>query len=313
MIVPREPARAGDIARHYDDLDPWYRGVWGEHLHHGLFETGREGHEDAVLRAIERVAEEAGIGRGDRVCDVGCGYGATARWLAARRGAEVVGLTLSPRQHEVAVERTPPGGPEFLLRDWLRNGFAPSSFDAVVAIESLEHMEDKERFFTEAARVLRPGGRLVVSAWLAAESPRPWEVRFLLEPICREGRLPSLGSLSEYRLLLESAGLELVREEDWSRAARRTWTLVALGLARSFARDPRTVRLLFDRGFPERVFLRTVLRLAIAFRTGAFRLGMLSGRKPTSSGRASSPGAPDGGGASRAGPPGHSSDTPPGP
>ena len=76
--------------------------------------------------------------------------------------------------------RSPPrgrGALAFHLRDWLDNGLPDAAFDHAYAIESSEHMTDKPRFFAEAHRVLKPGGRLVVCAWLAATAPRRWEVQ----------------------------------------------------------------------------------------------------------------------------------------
>ncbi len=102
---------------------------------------------------------------GARVCDVGCGYGATARLLAADYGAEVTAITVSAAQHQFASEKDPASrNPRYVLCDWLKNDLPPESFDAVIAIESSEHMHDKPAFFAEAHRVLRPGGRCVVTA-----------------------------------------------------------------------------------------------------------------------------------------------------
>ena len=42
MIVPNAPQSAADVAGHYDELDAVYRAIWGEHVHHGLWRTGRE-------------------------------------------------------------------------------------------------------------------------------------------------------------------------------------------------------------------------------------------------------------------------------
>jgi ubiquinone/menaquinone biosynthesis C-methylase UbiE len=71
-----------------------------------------------------------------------------------------MGFTLSAAQYAIAAAR--PGPLSFHRRDWLDNGLADAGFDRAFAIESSEHMVDKPRFFAEAARVLKPGGRLVV-------------------------------------------------------------------------------------------------------------------------------------------------------
>jgi tocopherol O-methyltransferase len=67
------------VAGHYHDLDRFYQEVWRENVHHGLWESRSDTTERATRRLIELVACEAEIGPGDRVCDVGCGYGCTAR------------------------------------------------------------------------------------------------------------------------------------------------------------------------------------------------------------------------------------------
>src|SRR4051812_19580875 len=90
--VPRlDPA---EVAAHYDDLDRYYRGLWGEHVHHGLFDAPGMSPEEATRRLIAVVAGEAAVGPGSVVCDVGCGYGGTSRVLAREYGADVTGLTI---------------------------------------------------------------------------------------------------------------------------------------------------------------------------------------------------------------------------
>src|SRR5258708_9300351 len=179
-----DPTRE-DVAAHYDDLDRFYREFWGEHVHHGLWTTGRETPEQATHNLIAVVAEQARLKPGDTVCDVGCGYGGTARVLSGEFGARVTALTISHAQHAYACAiDLEAENPTYLLRDWMENGLEADSFDAVLAIESSEHMPDLATFFSEAHRVLRPGGRLVVCAWLTRETPRSWERRWLIDPLC---------------------------------------------------------------------------------------------------------------------------------
>jgi tocopherol O-methyltransferase len=99
VISSRQTISRDEVASHYDELDHFYRDVWGEHVHHGLWLRGNESREQAVLQLVELVAREAQIASGMHVCDIGCGYGATARVLASR-GAEVTGITVSPQQSQ---------------------------------------------------------------------------------------------------------------------------------------------------------------------------------------------------------------------
>src|SRR5690349_14814985 len=92
--VPADDARlraplAQDIATHYDELDDAYRQIWSDHAHHGLWLTGRESVEQAVEALVDVTADAAGVGPGSRVIDLGSGYGATGRQLAANRDAQV--------------------------------------------------------------------------------------------------------------------------------------------------------------------------------------------------------------------------------
>ncbi|MGA9115004.1 MAG: methyltransferase domain-containing protein [Candidatus Dormiibacterota bacterium] len=151
------------------------------------------------------LAREASPRPGETVLDVGCGTGELARRLA-RSGAHVVGVDPDERSiatagaggespaiefHCVAVEGLP-----------LRDG----SVDAVVSSVSAHHWEDREKGFAELARVLRPGGRMV----LAELRPAPG-VRRALDRGTAHRDLPDA---SEWLRLLAEAGFDNVRVVD---------------------------------------------------------------------------------------------------
>ena len=281
MIRPRSAQSPAAVAAHYDTLDPFYREIWGEHVHHGYWTTGRETPAEAAAALARLVADRLDLAPGQTVCDIGCGYGATAQLLAAAYDVSVTGVTLSAAQHAVAAGRsTARGALAFQLQDWLANDFPPASFDRAFAIESTEHMGDKAACFAEAFRALRPGGRLVVCAWLTSDAPRPWHIRHLLEPICREGRLPSLGDAADYAALLGAAGFATEAVEDISAAVARTWSVCLRRALRKLATDGRYRRFVLDGGNTDRVFALTMFRLLLAYRTGAMRYAVLTVRKP---------------------------------
>jgi tocopherol O-methyltransferase len=280
VITPNRPVPPAEIAAHYDELDVFYRELWGEHVHHGLWRGGKETPEEATLSLVDLVAELARIEPGDALCDIGCGYGATARRLASHYGAQVTAMTITPAQYQFA--RSADSGsknPVYLLRDWQENCLGTASYDAAIAIESMSHMTDKHRALTEAARVLKPSGRLVLCVWLAADHTSPWAVRHLLEPICTEGRLPGLASEADYRDLLKATGFELTMFEDASRQVRRTWTICIARALKAIITDPKLRRFLMNSKMRNRAFFWAMFRILAAYHAGAMRYGIFGARK----------------------------------
>ena len=283
MIVPRSEFAGEAVGEHYDELDEFYRELWGEHVHHGLFERGDESVEEATEALIRKVAGAAQIKSGDHICDVGCGYGGTARWLAQNMGTLVTGLTLSRTQAAYAQAQPVGDGiprPVILLRNWLENDLPGNHFDAVIAIESTTHMPERQRVFSEMARVLKPGGRLVTCIWMTSENPSARTVRHLLEPICREGRLAGMGSISENRAWIEAAGLAIETVEDLSRNVARTWTICAKRMAAGVLRNRRYRSFLIDSSRRNRGFASTLLRIRFAYAAGAMKYGFMVARRP---------------------------------
>src|SRR5215467_16074529 len=91
-------ARANDkqrVREHYDRMSPYYRALWGEHIHHGYWIRGDESKETAQIQLIEHLAQAAGIHPDAKVLDVGCGFGASSIYLARKYEAEATGITIS--------------------------------------------------------------------------------------------------------------------------------------------------------------------------------------------------------------------------
>ena len=281
MITPLGSVQRASIMDHYDDLDSFYREIWGEHVHHGLWRSGREKAELAVQDLVRYVAERIGVQHGDRVVDIGSGYGASARLLVHELGVQVTALTISPAQFAFACSIKPGAANQtYLLCDWLENSLPGAYFDQALAIESTEHMEDKARAFSEIFRVLCPGGCMAVCAWMACERTQPWEVRHLLEPICREGRLAGMGTELDYRTLMQAAGLEVLQVEDLTEMVKPTWRLCIGRVARRIVSDRRFRNYLLDARSRNRVFLRTMVRIWAAYELGAMKYLLFVARRP---------------------------------
>lgn len=279
MIEPTSDISSDHVAEHYDELDHWYRVLWGHHVHHGLWVTGRENIEEATRNLIHLLAMDLDIKEHQTVCDVGCGYGGTAQVLAESYGARVTGVTVSPAQFSYAQEHTKTTDSNILCMDFLKSELTEQSFDKIVAIESTEHFADKPRLFAEMHRIMKPGGTLGICAWLARTNAGAWESRRLLEPICEEGRMPGMGSEIDYLELLESAGFEVTSFTDVSRKVSRTWPLVVRRMLARLTWDREAWKFLTS-GRRNIVFAKTTMRIAAAYRLGAMRYGIFTAQKP---------------------------------
>lgn len=157
----------GDFVARYDAIirHPRMRALYAEsgYFNVGLWVDGIDDQGAACDRLVDALA--ARIPADARfILDVGCGLGAGTRRLAARfPAAEVVGGNLSPWQVAEAARQ---GLQRAIVMDAASIPLADGSADCVVAMESAQHFDTRERFLREALRVLRPGGVVVLADML---------------------------------------------------------------------------------------------------------------------------------------------------
>ena len=220
-----------ETREYYDGpADEIYRLIWGDDVHMGTWTLDDDTLQSAMARTNAVMAEQAGLDARVRVLDVGCGYGATALHLAAEHGCEVVGMNISERELEVADElareRGLAGRTTFRWGDFHEVPAEDASFDAVWSQEAFLHAVDKPGVLAECRRVLRPGGRLVISDLLVAEHV-PEEER---QAIYARVHSPEMWSHEQYVAGLGAAGFEVTLHEDWSSNVARTYAAVRAGL-----------------------------------------------------------------------------------
>lgn len=170
---------------------------------------------------------------GERLLDIGSGIGGPARWIAAKFGSHVTGVDLTPEFCAAAEALNAATGSTD--RVTILNGSAldlpvpDGAFDAAYSQNVIMNIADKRRFYREAFRALRPGGRLALSNLCAGAKgdphyPVPWAMT---------AATSFLATQDEMRADLAAAGFEIVRFEDTTAATldmqRRARQLVERG------------------------------------------------------------------------------------
>jgi len=175
-----------------------------------------------------RLVDAADVRAGQHILDVGCGTGIVARTVAARLGAyaTVAAIDRSPRMLAVAREVAAREG---LAVDWHearaeRLPFACGTFDRVLCQFALVYFDDRAQALAECARVLRPGGMLVLGVWQSLDR-HPFYLA-LHDAIRRHAGMPALdrafalGDAAQLRALIAGAGYTTVDIDSVSLAAR---------------------------------------------------------------------------------------------
>ena len=212
-----EPTRAQDnVQRHYDldgrlyalflDADRQYSCAY--------FEDGVTDLEQAQLAKKRHIAAKLALQPGQRVLDIGSGWGGLAIYLAETFKADVTGITLSEEQHAVSNQRARERGlsdrVRFLLQDYRT---LPGSFDRIVSVGMFEHVgrSHYREFFRQLHALLADDGVSLLHTVAMKNDPgpfNPWMQRYIFPGAY-------LPTLSELAPVIEQQDFWLTDLENW--------------------------------------------------------------------------------------------------
>jgi MPBQ/MSBQ methyltransferase len=166
------------------------------------------------------LAQRAHLKAGQRVLDVGCGLGGSARYLAAEHGADVTGVDLTAEYVNVARELSRlvhlDDGIRFEVGSALALPFADATFDVAWTEHAQMNIEDKRTLYAEIARVLVPGGRLVFHDIFQGDGGTP----HFPVPWAEDESTSFLATPAHVRATLEAVGFRVVDWADRTETAR---------------------------------------------------------------------------------------------
>jgi cyclopropane-fatty-acyl-phospholipid synthase len=203
---------------HYDVSNEFFKLFLDESLTYscGFFSLDDSSLEAAQFAKLELVCTKLALKQGMRVLDVGCGWGSFAMHAAHEHGVQVIGITLSEGQAELARRRVAEAGLadriEIRLQDYRELRDEP--FDAIASIGMVEHVGSNQidEYMAVLARVLKPGARLLNHgiARLRVGEPEagPFSERYVFPDAAPL-------HLSRIQSAIERAGLETQHVEDF--------------------------------------------------------------------------------------------------
>ncbi|MEF2550121.1 cyclopropane-fatty-acyl-phospholipid synthase family protein [Aurantimonas sp. A2-1-M11] len=235
-----------NVKHHYQLGDALYRLFLDDATQYSCayFPTGDETLEEAQTAKMRHVTAKLNLAEGQRVLDIGCGWGGLALYMARVAGVEVLGVTLSPDQARVATARAQAMGladrVRFEVRDYRE---IDEKFDRIVSVGMLEHVGAHhlaEYFRTVRDRLLPNGVALIHS--ISTKSPPGITGPFIRKYIFPGGYSPSL---SEITAAIELSGLWVLDVEVW----RKHYGFTLREWRRRFAANRAEVVKLYDERF----------------------------------------------------------------
>ena len=245
-----------NIHAHYDLGNAFYE-LWLDgtmNYSSAIFETPETPMKDAQHAKVRRALRMAGVQPGDRVLEIGCGWGALAEMATTEFDASIVGVTLSTEQLTWAQQRMARVGAadksDLRLQDYRDIGTVSQDepFDAICSIEMVEAVgrEYWPTYFQAVARLLKPGGQACVQSIVIADELFERYVSstdFIQQYIFPGGCLPCP---TEFRAQARAAGLEVVDEFSFGQDYAHT---LRLWREQFMAQESRVLQLGFDKRF----------------------------------------------------------------
>ncbi|MFT5167149.1 MAG: tocopherol O-methyltransferase [Saprospiraceae bacterium] len=223
------------IKKFYDQSTPLWLEVWGEHMHHGYYENGKPGdktHTQAQLDLVDEMLRWGNVEQANVILDAGCGVGGSARLLAKKFDAKVLGVTLSPVQAENGQAYSKVIGLQeqviIEVKDMMSLVGSDKKFDLIWSMESAEHIADKKALVDMFYDLLEPGGKLLMATWCHRDEPPILnnEDRSLLKKIYQLYHLPPMVAVDELEEAMKASGFSQVQTADWSDNVAPFWKAV---------------------------------------------------------------------------------------
>ena len=218
--LDRRSAEYRDFVENYYDLaTDLYEYGWGESFHFAPRIPG-ESLRASIARHQHFIALTLGLRPGMRVADLGCGVGGPLREIALFSGSHIVGVNISAYQLERARKYTAEAGlsheATYLESDFTDIDEPDNSFDAIYALDSTCHAPDRADVFSEAFRLLKPGGCFASHEWCITDrfDPRNSHHLRVKNDIELGGGLQDLISTHEVDIALAKVGFETLEARD---------------------------------------------------------------------------------------------------
>lgn len=270
---------ADNIAEGYNKGNDWFQSTLGEPMVYtsGIYKNGNESLWEAQRYKLDYVADSIELQKGEKVLDIGCGWGRLVQHMSDKYGAHVTGISLSEEQVKFGKELNKHNDGNIMLQDAMTYAGADKSFDKITSLEMAEHVgiQRYTQFLRKVHSLLKDDGILYFQV---AGLRRQWQYEDLVWGLFMgEHVFPGADAscpMGWVTTQLERAGFEVQRVQNLGSHYSRT---LDQWLQEWHAKKDQTVKKYGEKAYRRwEVFLRWSVRIA---RTGSSTVFMITAVK----------------------------------
>ena len=199
-----------------------YIKFFGEHLHLYPWPKGKTRNQ-AIKYTNDLILQDGRLRSESNVIDLGCGIGSLSLLIASRYSCKITAININSHQLDIAKKRSREKRAKihFIQQDIMELRLK-EHFNTCFMIDVEPHLPNKLRAMNSIKNLLKPGGRLVMTAWLQPEKTSFFQKEMLIKPYCKIAAFPFLETFGHYKSYFIKNNFKIIKFKDITEETKRT-------------------------------------------------------------------------------------------
>lgn len=210
-----------NVNKYYNLSTGAYQKIFGEHFHIYIWSKGKT-QVQAIKDTNNMILADGKVNSYSNIIDLGCGIGSLSLLIFSRYGCRITAINTNKHQLNIAKDRAKKRkiNINFIESDIMELKIK-KKFDACFFIDVEPHLPDKYKAVKIIKNLLKPKGRLVMTAWLQSEKPTIFQKEFLIKSFCRLAAFPFMETFSNYRKYFKKENFKIIKFQDITEGTRQ--------------------------------------------------------------------------------------------
>lgn len=209
---------------YYNVCTKGYREVWGSDHFHQYFWDNNETREEGLARTHATILKHMNLSPDSHVADLGCGIGTFSIEILAPHFKHITAVNINAKHLKAAKQKAKEqqiSTIDFVEGDIMKLEY-DNKFDGIFLYDVEPHLPDRKKALKNIYDALKPGGKVMITAWLKPEETNFVAEEFLIKPFCQAFAYPFLETNTNLERYAQEIGFKTIVNEDWTTPTARS-------------------------------------------------------------------------------------------